>query len=85
MEIIPLPKTIFLYCKELGWKELQETGDYHDALIFVVFANLGYNVFRDGDYLQQIAWSFSREEAIEIAVERVQYEHAKNELYEQQG
>lgn len=74
------------YSRFLGWEEYNEEEEaYKDVCIVVVDANVGYNVFRDGAFMQVIQWEFELEDALECAVERVQYEHANHEILNEKG
>lgn len=74
------------YCRLLGWSEFNEDAEEEkDVAIVVIDSNIGYSVFRDGSFLELIAWYTELEDALDEAVERVRYEHAKHELLEEKG
>jgi hypothetical protein len=69
------------YCRLLGWSEFNEdTEEEKDVAIVVIDSNIGYSVFRDGSILELVAWYSELEDALDEAVERVRYEHAKHEI-----
>ena len=73
------------YCRYLGWNELDDEKEVVAVAILVVDSNIGYSVFRDGSYLHLLSWFQELEDAIDCAVERVQYEHAKHEINQEKG
>lgn len=69
-----------IYCRHLGWSEYDEEGDKVPAMITVVNATIGYNVFRVGQDLYHLEWFHSREDAIDWAVDRARQEVAEHEV-----
>ena len=77
---------IIKYCRVFDWTEYnQEHEENKNVAIIVIDANIGYNVFRDGKYMEIIDWFEELEDAIECAVERAFFEHSKHEVQEQKG
>jgi hypothetical protein len=72
----------FIFTKNLGWKEIDEYGDEVDAMIIVLDANMGYNIFRLGEYCELIDWIIDREEALEYAVDLCRKEISSHEFGE---
>lgn len=73
------------YCRVLPWKEVGEDDEKKDVAVIVIDSNIGYTVFRDGSFIELIGWFPDLEDAIECAVERVQYEHARHEVQQEKG
>jgi hypothetical protein len=72
----------FIFSKNLGWKEIDEYQDEVDVMIIVVDANLGFNIFRLGEYCELLDWMIDREEALEYAVDSCRKEIAFHEISE---
>lgn len=70
----------FCYVKALGWYEFDDDGDKVPSAIAVTFNYLGYSVFRLGQNVEHLKWLFSKEEAIEWAVDRSRKEIAEHEM-----
>jgi hypothetical protein len=73
------------YCRLLPWQEACDENEKKDVAVMVIDSNIGYTVFRNGSYIELINWFPDLEDAIECAVERVQYEHAKHEIQQQES
>jgi len=69
-----------VYIRPLGWKEYDDDGDCVPALMIVVDAQIGYNIFRVGQELCHLDWYYRREDAIEYAVDRTRWEIAQHEV-----
>lgn len=75
-----------LYCRELGWEEYNEEENTNKKVaIFVIEANIGYNVLRSGNSLHCVKWHHDLEDAIEHAVQTVHKEIAIHEYRQQKG
>jgi hypothetical protein len=73
------------YCRLLPWQEVTDEDEEKDVAIVVIDSNIGYCVFRDGAIIELLEWFSSMEDAIDHAVERSKYEHAKHEIKQQKG
>ena len=72
----------FVYTRNLGWIEIDEHGDEVEVMILVLDANLGYNVFRLGEYCELLEWYINREEALEYAIDISRKEISHHEIKE---
>ena len=72
----------FIYTRNLGWNEVDENGDEVEVMIIVLDANLGYNIFRLGEYCELLDWYLSREEALEYAIDTSRKEISYHEINE---
>ena len=72
----------FIYERELGWSELDEDEERIPAMIIVVDANFGYNIFRIGSDCELLEWFIDREDALDFAVDGVRKEISLHEFGE---
>ena len=79
------PPPHFVYIKDLGWDELDDEDEKCRAMVVVVDANFGFNVFRFGGINQHIGWYSAKEDAIEYAVDCSRQDIAEHEFMEYRG
>ena len=72
----------FIFTKDLGWFEIDEYGEEVEAMILVLDANLGYNIFRLGERCELLEWIVNREEALEYAIDVCRKEISHHEIKE---
>jgi len=73
-------KDLFIYARPLGWHEYDNNGDRVPVVIAVVDAVVGFNIFRLGEDCEYLNWLFSREDAIDWAVDKQRSEISYHEL-----
>ena len=84
MDLIPEDaiETMTVYSKELGWIEHIDEEEF-DVVVAVLYAGIGYNVFRLGAYCTHLVWFEDRDEAIEWAVDHARKLIAADEFLKQ--
>jgi len=76
----PPSKVEPVYSRSLGWNEYDEDGDSVPAMIVVVPAFLGYDIFRIGQIVEHLGWHPVKEDAVDWCVDRCRVEVADHEL-----
>ena len=72
------PNIIYRRC--LGWNEFDHEGNSVPAMVIVCDANIGYNVFRYGHYLELIEWFIEREDALDFSCDLSRRDISEHEL-----
>ena len=72
----------FIFTKDLGWYEIGSNGEEVQAMILVLDANFGYNIFRLGERCELLEWIVNREEALEYAIDICRKEISHHEIKE---
>lgn len=69
-----------IYRRCLGWNEFNQDGNSVPAMILVCDANIGYTVFRAGNYLELIEWFMEREDALDFSCDLSRRDISEHEL-----